>query len=110
MGLQIKRNPSDEIVKFKIRLFAKGFTQRPVIDYTETFAPVAHTESINVVLSITANEVLEAKNVDVDIAFRIAKLTKRFKWINPMDSMTKNTTKKCLLQKTLYGTKQATRQ
>ena len=49
---RIKRNPSNEIVKFKARLVAKGFTQRPGIDYTETFAPVARKESINVVFGV----------------------------------------------------------
>ena len=37
---KIECNPSDEIVKFKARWIAKGFTQRPGIYYTETFAPV----------------------------------------------------------------------
>ena len=57
---KIKRNPSDEIVQCKARLVAKGFTQRPGIDYTETFAPVARKESINVVLAIAATEDLKS--------------------------------------------------
>ena len=53
---RIKRDPSGEIIKFKGRLAAKGFTRRPGIDYNETFAPVAHKESINTVLAIAAAE------------------------------------------------------
>ena len=66
---KIKGNPSDEIGKFKTRLVAKDFTQRPGIDYTEMFAPVARKKSISVVLAIAATEDLEAENVDVDTAF-----------------------------------------
>ena len=66
---RIKRNPSGDIVKYKASLVAKEFTQRPGIDYTETFAPVTRKESINGVLAIAAAEDLDAENVDVDTAF-----------------------------------------
>ena len=69
MGLRIKRKPYDRIVKFKVRLVSRGFTQRPEIDYTETFAPVTRKELINTVLSIAAVGDLEAENMDVDTAF-----------------------------------------
>ena len=108
---RIKRNPKDEIVKFKARLVAKGFTQRPGIDYTETFAPVARKESINTVLAIAAAEDLEAENVDVDTAFLYGEVDEEIYMDQPDGFEDKsNTTKKCLLQKALYGTKQAARQ
>ena len=108
---RIKRNPSDEIVKFKARLVAKGFTQRPGIDYTETFAPVARKESINTVLAIAAAEDLEAENVDVDTAFLYGEVDEEI-YMDQPDGFEdeNNSSKKCLLQKALYGTKQAARQ
>ncbi|GMF41846.1 unnamed protein product [Phytophthora lilii] len=108
---RIKRDPSGEIVKFKARLVAKGFTQRPGIDYTETFAPVTRKESINTVLAIAAAEDLEAENVDVDTAFLYGEVKEEIYMDQPDGFEDQaNTTKKCLLKKALYGTKQAARQ
>ena len=53
---RIKHNPNGTIVKFKAHLVAKGYTQRPGIDYFKTFAPVAHKESIHVALAIAAEQ------------------------------------------------------
>ena len=108
---RIKRDPSGKIVKFKARLVAKGFTQRPGIDFNETFAPVARKESINAVLAIVAAEDLEAENVDVDTAFLYGEVDEEIYMDQPDGFEDQGSpSKKCLLQKALYGTKQAARQ
>ena len=35
-----KRNENDEIIRYKARLIAQGFSQRPGIEYEETYSPV----------------------------------------------------------------------
>ncbi|KAG6623354.1 Retrovirus-related Pol polyprotein from transposon TNT 1-94 [Phytophthora cinnamomi] len=105
------RDPSGKIIKFKARLVAKGFTQRPGVDYTETFAPVARKESINMVVAIAAEEDMEAENVDVDTAFLYGDVDEEL-YMDQPDGFEdqSNPTKKCLLMQALYGTKQAARQ
>ena len=92
-------------------MVAKRFTQRPGIDYTETFAPVARKKSINVVLAIAAAEDLEAENVDVDTALLYGEVDEEI-YMDQPDGFEdqSNTTKKCLPQKALNGTKRAARQ
>ena len=43
-----------EIEKFKAKLVAKGYSQKAEIDYDEVFAPVAHLETIRLLISLAA--------------------------------------------------------
>ena len=52
--LHIKCDKDFRITRFKARLVAKGFTQIPSQDFTFTFTPTAHWESIRTLLTLTA--------------------------------------------------------
>src|SRR5712671_1365608 len=54
---------------YRMRLVAKGFTQIPGIDYNETFSPIAHFESLRLLLALAALEDWEIHQMDVKSAF-----------------------------------------
>ena len=51
-----KMDSNDSYIKYKAYLVSKGFSQVQVLDYTETFAPVAKMDSIRLVLSIASSK------------------------------------------------------
>ena len=53
---KIKLNQEGDIQKHKARLVARGFTQKPGIDFYETFSPVARLETIITVIVVAAHK------------------------------------------------------
>ncbi|GAA6027150.1 hypothetical protein JCM8202_001494, partial [Rhodotorula sphaerocarpa] len=64
-----KKDQHGRITGFKVRLVAQGFTQRPNVDFRETFAPVAKFTSIRVLLALAARHRLHVHQADVDKAY-----------------------------------------
>lgn len=50
---KIKYKPNGDIDRFKERLVAKGYKQKPGIDYFEVFAHVARLDTIRMLISIS---------------------------------------------------------
>src|SRR4051812_17130186 len=68
----IFRNKQDEdgiVVRNKARLVAQGYTQIEGIDFGETYAPVAHLESIHVMLAFANHNNILLYQMDVKSAF-----------------------------------------
>jgi hypothetical protein len=54
---------------YKARLVAKGLKQIHIIDYDETFSPVAMLKSVRILLTIAAYFNYEIWQMDVKMAF-----------------------------------------
>jgi hypothetical protein len=50
-------------------MVAKGYVQRPNIDFDEVFAPVARLESVRLLLALAATEGWTVHHMDVKSAF-----------------------------------------
>ena len=99
---------ADAIVeRYKARLVAKGFTQTYGINYTETFAPVAKPNTIQVLLSLVANLNQPLHQSDIKNAFMKCKLEEEvFITLPPGFCKEEEETRVCKLKKSLYGLKQ----
>ena len=100
--------PDGSIEHLKARLIAKGYTQVPGLDYTDTFSPVIKATIVCVVLSLAVTNHWPLRQLDVKNAFLNGHLTEqaymeqRPGYIDP-----RFPNHVCLLKKALYGLKQA---
>ena len=69
MGFHIKRDTDGRITRYKTRLVARGFTQKPGIDFDETFVPVAKIELIQLLCALASALDCEIHVIDISSAF-----------------------------------------
>ena len=99
----LKKNAKGEIVRYKARLVARGFTQREGVDYDKTFSPVLQPALLRSLMAIAAKENWEIDQVDVKTAFLYGDLEEEIYLKLPDGSVRR-------LRKAIYGLKQAGRQ
>ena len=105
---RIKYLADGTVDRYKSRLVAKGFLQRPGTDFNETFSPVMRYDSMRLILSIASIYKMEIKQFDVTTAFLYGKLDEELYMEQPPDFQD-GTNNVCRLLKGLYGLKQAPR-
>jgi transposase InsO family protein len=94
--------------RYKARLCAQGFSQRPGLDYDDTFAPTSKLSTLRTFLSIVASHDLECYQLDVTTAFLNARIDGEIYMRQP-EGFTHNPNLLCRLLRALYGIKQAGR-
>ena len=65
----IKYHADGSVDRYKTRLVAKSFSQRPGFDYVETFPPTIHMVTIRTILAIAALKDMELYSIDISQAF-----------------------------------------
>ena len=88
---------------------AEGCRQKQGVDFDKDFSPVAMLKSVRILLDIAAHCDYEIWQMDVKIAFLNRSLTKKVYMIQPKGFTSGSGSKVCKLQRSIYGSKQASR-
>ncbi|KAL8155915.1 hypothetical protein AgCh_001101 [Apium graveolens] len=108
-----KRNERNEIVRYKARLVAQGFSQRPGFDYQETYSPVMDGVTFHFLMGMACMEKLETRLMDVVTAYLYGSLDSDIYMKIPEGLNIEDTKPRHLysvkLQRSLYGLKQSGR-
>ena len=110
-----KRNEKNEIARYKARLVAQGFSQKPGIDYDETYSPVMDAITFRYLISLVVSEKLDMRLMDVVTAYLYGELdTDIYMKVPEGLKLPEATTKprnmySIKLRRSLYGLKQSGR-
>ena len=106
---QVKENQDGEVERSRRVLWPRA-SCRSMVDYDETFAPVAKFTSIRVVLSLAAKYNLAIHQMDVKTAFLNVDLDEDIYIVQPDGFVNdKHANCVCKLKRSLYGLKQSPR-
>lgn len=103
-----KTDALGNIIRYKARLVVKGCSQKEGVDYNEIYAPVVRYASIRFLVSLAAQYELDIYQMDAITAFLQGELSEEIYMKQP-DFYNDGTEKVCLLRKSIYGLKQASR-
>ncbi|GJU15261.1 retrovirus-related pol polyprotein from transposon TNT 1-94 [Tanacetum coccineum] len=105
-----KRDKENIVIRNKARPIAKGYSQKEIIDFEESFAPVARLEVVRLFVAYVAHKSFHVYQMDVKTAFLNGPLKEEV-YVNQPDGFVDphQPDKVYRLKKALYGLKQAPR-
>ena len=108
---KIKKDSLGNIERHKVRLVAKGFTQREGIDYMETFSPVSKKDSLQMIMALVTHFDFDLHQMDVKTAFLNGNLEEEV-YMKQLKGFSSSEGEHlvCKLKKSIYRLKQASRQ
>jgi hypothetical protein len=105
---RIKRDSLGNVVKYKGRLCACGYSQIHGVDFHDIYSPVVRYKTIRLLLTVAANRNMEIHQMDVTGAFLNGHLQEEIYMQQPAGYIDPNHPDSvCKLHKNLYGLKQA---
>jgi hypothetical protein len=110
VDLQLKLNDDGSLERYKARYVLRGFTQRPGVDYNETFSLMVKPATVRTVLALALSRDWSVHQLDVTNAFLHDTLTETVYCTQPVGFVVPAYPDMvCKLNKSLYGLKQAPR-
>lgn len=97
------------IERYKCRLVAKGFRQRPGQDFLDVYAPVTARSTVRVLLAAAVHKKMYLRQLDIKTAFLNGVLEEDIYMSQPEGFECGDGSMVCKLQRSIYGLKQAPR-
>jgi hypothetical protein len=114
VGFHLKTDENNEVVRYKARLVAHEFTQRPDIDFNETYSSVMNGITFQYLISLATQKRLSLQLMDIVTAYLYGSLDS-YIYIKVLDGISVPNANVghniyCVtLNKSLYGLKQSGR-
>ncbi|KAG5673869.1 hypothetical protein PVAND_003879 [Polypedilum vanderplanki] len=102
-----KEDQEGNIIEYKARLVAQGYSQKYGEDYDEVFAPVTRSSTFRLLLAVSGRRKYYVKQFDIKTAFLNGELKEEIYLKQPPGYEINNQVLR--LKKSLYGLKQAAR-